>query len=175
MNRKEYKEILDYELYRGKKLSFFNRFRIKHLQPNTNCTYLARKMWYLYSKGGVMRKLSKLYYLRILRKFGCIIYASIEVGKGFHVAHPVGIVLGRCTIGENFTVFQNCTVGIKNYGDEQNNLRPVIGNNVRMLAGSMVFGNVSIADDVTIGANSVVLKTITEPGVYVGSPCHRVK
>ena len=52
MTRKEYKEILDYELYGNNQLPYIKKFRIKYFQPNTNCTYLARKMWYLYSRGG---------------------------------------------------------------------------------------------------------------------------
>lgn len=50
MTRKEYKEILEYELYHGKKPDLLNRIRMKHFQPNTNCMYLARKMWYYYQK-----------------------------------------------------------------------------------------------------------------------------
>ena len=52
MTRKEYIEILNYELYGDRQLSFLSRFRIKYFQPNTNCMYLARKMWYLYQSGG---------------------------------------------------------------------------------------------------------------------------
>ena len=34
---------------------------------------------------------------------------------------------------------------------------------------------VSIADDVVIGAGSVVTKDITEPGSYAGNPARRLK
>ena len=54
MTYKEYKECLEYELYRhlGKKPSFIQRVSIKHFRPNTNCMYLARTMWYLENIGG---------------------------------------------------------------------------------------------------------------------------
>ena len=54
MTRKEYKEILNYELYKYAhvKLSLLQKLRIRYFQPNTNCILLARKMWYFYSRGG---------------------------------------------------------------------------------------------------------------------------
>ena len=52
MTYREYKKILNYELYNDGKLSLMRRIRVKYFQPNTNCMYLARKMWYLYSRGG---------------------------------------------------------------------------------------------------------------------------
>lgn len=88
--------------------------------------------------------------------------------------HPVGIVIGKCTIGEHFTIYQNCSIGTKTFGDEVKGLSPIIGNNVRMYAGSMVFGDSSICDDVVIGANSVVIKSIAESGTYVGSPAKKI-
>lgn len=174
MTRKEYRETLAFELYKGKSPSLFRRFRVKHLQPNTNCMYLARKMWYLYEAGGLRRKLSKLYYLRIVHRFGCCIYANISVGKGFYIAHPVGIVIGKCSIGDNFTVYQNASIGVRHPGDEQLGRIPKIGNDVRLCTGSAILGDISVADHVTIGANSLVIKTIGQAGTYAGSPVRRI-
>lgn len=54
MTFKEYSDILNYELYRTfkGKLTLLQKIRIRYFQPNTNCMLMARKMWYLYSKGG---------------------------------------------------------------------------------------------------------------------------
>ena len=174
MTRKEYKEILNYELYGDRQLSFLSRFRIKYFQPNTNCIYLARKMWYRYQSGGGQRLFSKLLYLKILHRYGCIIYANIKVGRGFHIAHPVGIVIGRCEIGEDFTVYQNTTIGVQHPGDEVKGLWPHIGNRVRLATGSIVLGDITICDDVLVGANSLVINDITEAGTYVGSPVRKI-
>ena len=174
MTKKEYKEILCYELYKDKQVSLWDRIRIKYFQPNKNCMYLARKMWYYYSRGGVFRFFSKFLYLKIQRRYGCIIYANINVGKGFSIAHPVGIVIGRCEIGENFTIYQNTTIGVQHLHDESKGLWPHIGNRVRLTSGSIVLGNIRVCDDVIIGANSVVIKDIAESGTYVGSPVRRI-
>ena len=39
----------------------------------------------------------------------------------------------------------------------------------------MIIGNITIADDVVIGANAVVIHSITEPGITVaGNPAKKV-
>ena len=126
-------------------------------------------------RGGVFRVLSKLLYLKILHKYGCIIYPNAKVSKGFYISHPVGIVIGCCEIGENFNILQNATIGIRRVGDEQRGLIPKIGNNVRLCANSIIMGDVHVTDNVIIGANSVVISDITESGTYAGSPAKRVK
>lgn len=173
MTYKEYKETLDYELYRfySGKLNLIQKIRIRYLQPNTNCIYLARKMWYLYQKGGVYRLHSKFLYLKIARRYGCTIFPTAKVDRGFHITHPTGIVLGKCVAGENFMIFQNCSVGSKKPGDGY----PRIGNNVQLSSGSILIGNIEVADDVVIGAQSLVIKSITDAGTYVGNPLRRVK
>ena len=174
MTRAEYKETLNYELYRGKKYNLTNRLRIKYIQPNTNCMFMARRMWHLYEMGGVYRLLSAHIYLRIIRKYGCCIYRNIKVGKGFFITHPIGIVIGKCTIGENFTIYQNCTIGVKKYGDESLRKVPTIGNRVWLYTNSIICGDTRIADDVVIGANSIVTNDILESGVYAGNPVAKI-
>lgn len=173
MTRKEYKETLRYELYKYAhgELTFLQKIRVRYFQPNTNCVLLARKMWYLYSQGGLYRFISKLIYLKIVHRYGCVIYPSAQVGKGFHICHPVGIVIGQCSVGENFMIYQNCTVGSRIAGEGD----PVIGNNVSLCTNSVLIGNITIADQVVIGAHSLVVKDIAEAGTYVGNPLRKLK
>lgn len=50
--------------------------------------------------------------------------------------------------------------------------KTIIGNNVLIGSNSTILP-VTIADDVIIGAGSVVTKDITEPGIYFGNPAHK--
>lgn len=50
-----------------------------------------------------------------------------------------------------------------------------IGNCVYIGTNAMVREGISVCDNVTIGAGSVVVKDITEPGVYVGIPAKKIK
>ena len=125
--------------------------------------------------GRVNKILAKWIFILIHRRYGCCIFRNAEVGRGFYIAHPVGIVIGKCKIGEDFMICQNCTVGIRRGGEEALGLTPTIGNRVTLTSGSMIFGKVEIADDVTIAAGSIVLNDICEAGTYVGCPVRKVK
>ena len=75
----------------------------------------------------------------------------------------------KAKIGNNLRIHEGVTVGASG-GDA-----PVIGNNVFLGTGCKVIGAISIANDVTIGANAVVVKSILEAGVtYAGVPAVKV-
>ena len=74
-------------------------------------------------------------------------------------------------VGKNLQVWHNVTIGKARPGGK----RPVIGDNVRVFTGSVVLGNITIGNNVTIGANSVVLKSVPDNCVVVGNPAHIVK
>lgn len=50
-----------------------------------------------------------------------------------------------------------------------------LGNNIYVGTNAMIMAGVSITDNVIIGAGSIVTKSITEDGVYVGAPVKRIK
>ena len=53
---------------------------------------------------------------------------------------------------------------------------PHLGNNVDIGYGAVLIGDITIADDIKIGANAVVNKSFTEPGVTIaGVPAKVVK
>ena len=47
---------------------------------------------------------------------------------------------------------------------------PVIGNNVQISRGSVVFGGITIGNNVVIGANTVVNFPVPDNAVVVGNP-----
>lgn len=49
-----------------------------------------------------------------------------------------------------------------------------IGNNVSLGSNATIMP-INICDDVVIGAGSVVTKNITEPGIYAGNPCRKLR
>jgi acetyltransferase-like isoleucine patch superfamily enzyme len=50
----------------------------------------------------------------------------------------------------------------------------VLGDNVVIGANSVILGPIDICDNVLIGALSLVNRSISEPGVYVGIPARKV-
>lgn len=52
---------------------------------------------------------------------------------------------------------------------------PQIGNNVEIGVGAKVIGNITIADNIKIGANAVVTKSFDEEGItLVGIPARKL-
>ncbi len=85
-----------------------------------------------------------------------------ENGESFfkeapHVPHGIkGIFISDYVhIGKGATLFQQVTIGIKDY-DHGLDKVPTLGDNVTVGAGAKVLGPIKIGNNVTIGANAVV-------------------
>ncbi len=103
--------------------------------------------------------------------FGLEVTPRCEIGPGIFFAHPVGCVIGAWRIGSNVTVFQGVTLGARK-ADMQftREMRCEIGNNVVLGAGCKVLGPCQVADNVTVGANSVVLESVGPGRTVLGIP-----
>ena len=113
---------------------------------------------------------------RGIKKFSADISPSADIGKGFRMAHTVGIVIGGKTqIGDFFECFQNVTIGGRDR-EIQGRYMPIIGNYVTAFSGSCLIGPIKIADGCQIGANSVLLDdVVNKNSVIVGIPGTLVK
>ena len=94
------------------------------------------------------------------------------VGPGFSIAHPGTIIINpEARIGKNCRIQTGVTIGSTN-GSEK---APRIGDNVFLGDGCKLIGDITIADDVAIGANAVVVKSIDEPGTtWGGVPAKKI-
>jgi serine O-acetyltransferase len=99
-------------------------------------------------------------WLRNLKvKYGFDISYRTQIGKGFYIGHFGGVVIhGDTIIGDNCNISQGITFGVNNYGATKG--VPTIGNNVFVGPGACVFGNITIGNHVTIGANTVVTESV---------------
>ena len=58
----------------------------------------------------------------------------------------------------------------------RDNLCPILGKRVELGVGAKVIGNVTLADDITVGANSVVTRSFLEPGITIaGVPARKIE
>jgi serine O-acetyltransferase len=86
---------------------------------------------------------------------GCDIAHEAQIGPGFRMFHPNGIVINPATvIGARCTVHQGVTLGGTPGG------APVIGDDVDIAPGARIIGPVVIDHHVRIGANAVLTHTI---------------
>lgn len=96
----------------------------------------------------------KLYYLNKVFN-GIDLFYAVEMPSFFTAEHPVGSVIGKALIGDGFLFYQNCTVGGFHFPDSRI-AYPVIGNGVKLFAGSSVIGNCHIGNHVNIAAGTLI-------------------
>ena len=93
-----------------------------------------------------------------------------KIGGGLFIQHGFSTYIAAESIGENCWINQQVTIGYKD-----NTTPPVIGNNVTITCGAKVLGPITIADNVTIGANAVVVKDLPPNSVWGGVPARRIR
>lgn len=93
-------------------------------------------------------------------------------GPGLCIAHR-----GTIVINKNVRIGENCRIhACTNIGSNRNDsLAPKIGNNVYIGPGAKIFGDIIIADNIAIGANSVVNKSFYEIDISIaGVPAKKI-
>ena len=98
---------------------------------------------------------------------GIEIHPGAKIGKNLFIDHGMGVVIGETAeIGDNCTIYQCATLG--GTGKERNKRHPTLKDNVVVGAGAKVLGNITIGNNVKIGANAVVLKDVPDDCTVVG-------
>ncbi|MBP3522473.1 MAG: serine acetyltransferase [Clostridia bacterium] len=95
---------------------------------------------------------------------------AFEIGGGLYIQHGFATMIAAKSIGENFWVNQQVTIGYNGQGDP-----PVIGDNVMITCGAKVLGQIHVGNDVTIGANAVVIRDVPDNCVVGGVPAKILK
>jgi len=96
---------------------------------------------------------------------------KLTIGKGLSLYHGHALVLNQGVImGENCTLRNSTTIGHKKLANGSFSKCPRIGNNVDIGANVCIIGDITIGDNVVIGAGTVVTKNIPSDCVAVGNP-----
>jgi len=95
---------------------------------------------------------------------GSIITTNVKIGKHAHI-NLITTIGHDCVIGDYFTT----APGVQISGNE------TIGDRVYFGTRSCVKQKINICNDVIIGMNAGVVKNITEPGTYIGTPAIKIK
>jgi serine O-acetyltransferase len=95
------------------------------------------------------------------------------LGRRVRIWHHGGIFIGARSIGDEVQLRHNTTLGVLRQGEDD--FKPIIGNRVDIGPGVAILGGIEVGDDVTIGANSVVVKNVPAGSTVFGVPARPVK
>ncbi|MFV0430814.1 MAG: serine O-acetyltransferase [Alphaproteobacteria bacterium] len=104
------------------------------------------------------------------------IHPAAQIGAAFVIDHATGVVIGETAIiGDNVTLYHDVTLGgvspsINSAAQVGIKRHPTILDNVIIGAGAAILGDITIGENVRIGANAVVTKNIPENVTVVGNP-----
>lgn len=144
---------------------FICALRKKEYYQNANFSVLQKILLY------PLIVINKIFFLRYSVKCGYTIPIGV-CDKGLALPHRGNIVINTTArIGRNCRIHEGVTIGSTG-GSRQ---AAVIGDNVFIGSGAKIIGDIYIANDVAIGANAVVVKSITEEGTtWAGNPAKKI-
>lgn len=171
-SKKDYLEYIDYEkkkylinlkkIIKSDETSVIFKFQktLRKTELFFNTHKRLRYFWYI-------RKLNK-----ISNKY-CLHIPLNTCEKGLKIMH-----LGPILINPNAKIGEDCSIHINTMivAGGTNDFAPVIGKKVIIGVGAVILGNVKIGNNVAIGANSVVNKTIEGDNITIaGVPAKKIK
>lgn len=167
--------LREHVLTHGEKVHFPTGWKLwlRIFSPRFGPVLLCRISHELYRRR--LKPIAKIFSLLNFFAFGIEISVRCSIGPGLFLPHTQGTVIGAWSIGANATIFQGVTLGSKELDFKYSKTsRPILGRNVLVGAGAKVLGGIKIEDDVTIGANSVVLSDVARGCIVVGIPARLI-
>lgn len=136
-----------------------------------NAVNKYRRAHWCYTHG--LKPVAKAYEMLIYLVHSSFIPASCELGGGTIFGYKgIGCVVHkRAKVGRNCIIGQQVTIGGRSGHYEV----PVIGDNCEICAGAKVLGPIKIGNNVTIGANAVMISDAPDNTVWAGVPARCIK
>ncbi len=169
----------DNQYYKNKNLKEKIRIYIlndQHKKIQRFLRLLRYEEFYFNTSDNIIKRFMRLYYENRRNTLGNKIGIHIChncFGKGLVIDHMGGIIVnGYARIGENCRLHGDNCIGNNGFS----NRAPIIGDNVNIGIGAKIIGDIYIADNIVIGANSVVTKSFYEKGITIaGVPAKKIK
>jgi serine O-acetyltransferase len=117
----------------------------------------------------------KLYWLaRFISTFarwitGIEIHPGAVIGRRFFIDHGMGVVIGETAIiGDDCMLYHGVTLGGTTWDKVKRH--PTLKNGVVIGAGAKILGPIILGENVRVGSNSVVVRSIDDNETVVGIP-----
>lgn len=106
---------------------------------------------------------------RVSEVFSVDIHPAVSMGRRVFIDHGTGIVIGETAmVGDDVSILQHVTLG--GTGKGRGDRHPKIRDGALLSANATVLGNIEIGRGATVGAGSVVLKSVPPFATAVGVP-----
>ncbi|MFZ6992549.1 serine O-acetyltransferase EpsC [Curtobacterium sp. RRHDQ66] len=101
---------------------------------------------------------------------GIEIHPGARIGRRFFIDHGMGVVIGEtAVVGDDVLMFHGVTLGGRGGAHGPGAKRhPTVGDRVVLGAGSSLIGDITVAHDSVVGANTVVTKDVPPHSVVTG-------
>jgi serine O-acetyltransferase len=104
---------------------------------------------------------------------GIEIHPGATIGKGVFIDHGMGMVIGETAVVEDdCTLYQGVTLG--GTGKARGKRHPTLRRGVVVGCGAAVLGDITLGENVKVGAGSVVVKDVPDNCTVVGIPARVV-
>lgn len=115
-----------------------------------------------------------LKYKQITKRSSQISYSAI-LEDNIEFKHPIGIVIGeKVRIKSNVKIWQHVTIG--SHGKPGETLGyPTIEEGVKIFAGAVIIGNITIGNSAIVAANSLINKDVASNDVVGGIPAKSLR
>jgi serine O-acetyltransferase len=144
------------------------RINYRLTRPTLHFQRLLRRVEFLQSRHGIItRGLLVLARLRLARasvRLGISIPPGV-FGRGLSVAHYGSVVVNdKARVGKYCRIHSATNIGIFAGG------APLIGDYVYIGPGSVIYGDITLGDEIAVGANAVVGRDFIGPATLGGAP-----
>ena len=99
--------------------------------------------------------------------WGISIHPAARIAGGLYIGHWGGVIIGPIVMGQDCNIAHQVTIGVRVDGTGG---VPSFGDNVWIGVGSVVYGDVTIGNGVTIGPYTVVSRSLPDRSMVLGNP-----
>lgn len=104
---------------------------------------------------------------------GVEIHPGAEIGRRFFIDHGAGVVIGETAeIGDDVMLYHGCTLGGDTLADRKRH--PTLEDGVTVGANATLLGPITLGENASVGAGSVVLNSVPSNCTVVGNPAELV-
>ncbi|WP_236102172.1 serine O-acetyltransferase [Methylotetracoccus oryzae] len=144
-----------------------NRFEVVTTYPGVHAILLHRLNHRLWRRGFRYAARWLAFFSRCCTNVD--IHPGARIGRRFFIDHGAGVVIGEtAVIGDDVTLYHGVTLGGTSWSKGRRH--PRLGNGVLVGAGAKILGPIALGDNVRVGANSVVVKSVPANKTVVGIP-----